>query len=128
MGRENIVVGNTGEGAALTFLRARGYKIVGTNVCTPFGELDIVARRKGFVVFVEVKTRASYSLGPPYLSVTGRKAQKIIQNSLFWLVKNDLYGADWRIDVVSVRLNSDLSVKDIELFENAIEGDYGGYT
>ncbi|MBN1527095.1 MAG: YraN family protein [Candidatus Omnitrophica bacterium] len=128
MGREKIAIGNAGESVAFTFLKKHGYEIIATNVCTPFGELDIVARCKTCTVFVEVKTRTTSSFGPPYLSVTGRKAQKIIQNALFWLVKHDLYGTDWRIDVVSVRLAPDLSVKDIELFENAIEGDYGGYT
>lgn len=123
MGREKIVIGNTGEGVAFTFLKKQGYKIIATNACTPFGELDIVARCKRCTIFVEVKTRTTSSFGPPYLSVTGRKAQKIIQNALFWLVKHDLYGTDWRIDVVSVRLNPDFSVRNIELFENAIEAD-----
>ena len=60
MGRENIIVGKLGERIALGFLKRSGYRILETNFRTPFGELDVVARRGGHIVFVEVKTRRTF--------------------------------------------------------------------
>lgn len=49
--------GRRGEGLAAWFLRLKGYRILGRNLRTPRGEVDIVARKRGCLVFVEVKTR-----------------------------------------------------------------------
>ena len=49
--------GRRGEGLAAWFLRLKGYRILDRNVRTPRGEVDIVARKGGCLVFVEVKTR-----------------------------------------------------------------------
>ena len=121
MGRENMIVGKLGERIALGFLKRSGYRILETNFRTPFGELDVVARHKGHIVFVEVKTRASTSLGPPYLSVTRSKQRHIIRNALAYLKRRNLVDSNWRIDVVSVTLNQEHEVADIELIENAVE-------
>jgi putative endonuclease len=121
MGRGNIYLGRAGEEKAISFLRKRGYRIIGTNFRTPFGELDIIARQKGFIVFAEVKTRLSYSLGPPFLSVTAAKTRRMVRNALFYLKWHDLIDSNWRIDVVSVRLNYDYEVESIEIIENAVE-------
>ena len=59
MGRENKRVGQIGEGIALVLLEQKGYKILGANVRTPLGEIDVVARQKETTVFIEVKTRAT---------------------------------------------------------------------
>ena len=123
MGRENNIVGKFGERAALAFLKNKGYKILETNLSTPFGELDIVARKGRFRVFVEVKTRAGYSLGPPYLSVTRKKQRSIVKNALSYLKRRGLVYSNWRIDVVSVNLSWNHKVEKIELIENAVEND-----
>jgi len=123
MGREKDIVGKAGEIEAAGFLKRNGYKIVAVNVRTPFGELDIVARKEDFIVFVEVKTRTSSSLGPPYLAVTGKKAYHIIRNALCYLKRIGCVDSFWRIDVVSVMLNSSYEAEKIELIENAITAD-----
>ncbi len=121
MGRGNRAVGKTGEMATLEFLKNRGYRILETNARTPFGEIDIVARKKGVPIFVEVKTRATSSLGPPYLSITKTKERHIVKNALAYLKRRGLVESCWRIDVVSVKLNYEYRVESIELFENAVE-------
>ena len=85
MGREKILIGKIGERGAQKFLRKRGYKLVELNYRTFFGEIDVVAKKDGFIVFLEIKTRASSSLGPPYLSVTNQKQRQIIKNALSYL-------------------------------------------
>lgn len=121
MGRGNRIVGETGEKAAVKFLKKRGYKIIETNFRTIFGELDAITIRGGMIVFVEIKTRTTDSLGPPYLAVTGIKQRHIVKNALFYLKMRRLIDPSWRIDVVSVKLNRDLRVENIELIENAVE-------
>lgn len=123
MGRENRDVGQCGEERAVTFLKSNGYEIVERNFRTPFGEIDAVARHEGFTVFVEIKARASSSLGPPLLNVTRSKQRHLIKNALCYLKMRGLVYSDWRIDVVSVKLNEYREIESIELIENAVTGD-----
>lgn len=120
MGREKMFVGRCGERLALEFLKRKGYKVIEMNFRTYFGEIDAVAKKDGFIIFVEIKTRLTSSLGPPYLSITKAKERHIIKNALAYLKIKHLLGADWRIDVVSVKLNYDHELENIELFENAV--------
>jgi len=123
MGRENKIIGKIGEEMAMAFLEQKGYEILGVNVRTPLGEIDIVARRKNVTVFVEVKTRATSSLGPPYLNITRTKQRQIVKNALCYLKSKGLVFSDWRIDVVSVKLNERYEPGSIELIENAVTED-----
>jgi len=124
MGREKKDTGNAGERIAASYLRKKGYRVVESNYRTIFGEIDIVARLAGIIVFVEVKTRTTSSLGPPYLSITKVKEKHMIKNALFYLKAHRLMNASWRIDIVSVKLDQALRVENIELIENAVEDDY----
>jgi len=65
--------GKWGEHAAADYLKGRGYEIVAGNVRTPYGEIDLIAKKDGFVIFVEVKARTSKTFGPPEIAVTPRK-------------------------------------------------------
>ena len=126
MGREKIVIGKIGERRAQEFLRKKGYKITELNYRTFFGEIDAVAKKDDFIVFIEVKTRTGSSLGPPYLSVTIRKQRQIVKNALLYLKRRGLIDSYWRIDVVSVKLNHECEVENIEIIENAVEDYKGG--
>ena len=124
MGREKKETGNIGERLAASYLKKKGYKVVGRNYRTIFGEIDIVARLANFIVFVEVKTRATSSLGPPYLAITKAKERHMVKSALFYLKQHRSVSASWRIDIVSVKLDQAHKVENIELFENAVEDPY----
>jgi putative endonuclease len=124
MGRERIVRGGAGERMAASYLKKKGFSIVERNHRTIFGETDIVAKHKGTLVFVEVKTRTSDSFGPPYLAVTQAKQNHMIKNALIYLKNKGLYTARWRIDVVSVMLDGAGGMTEIKHFENAVEDPY----
>ena len=125
VGREKKVVGQVGEAAAVQFLKKRGYRILGTNVRTIFGEIDIVARKDGFTIFVEVRSRSTSSLGPPYLSIDKTKERHIIKNALAYLKwHKGTVESCWRIDIVSVKLDRNFRVENVELFENAVEDNH----
>ena len=58
MGKNNLS-GAWGEAIAAAYLRKKRYKIIGTNYHSRFGEIDLIAVNREFLVFVEVKTRKS---------------------------------------------------------------------
>ncbi|MFA5255330.1 MAG: YraN family protein [Candidatus Omnitrophota bacterium] len=124
MGRERKMTGAAGERIASSFLKRLGYRILESNFRTPFGEIDIVAKLKSIIVFVEVKSRITSSFGPPHLSVTKLKQRHIVKNALFYLKKRRIINACWRIDIVSVMLNYELKLESIELIENAVEDNH----
>lgn len=117
-------VGKQGEDIAARFLSHNGYKVIGRNVRTFVGEIDIIARKKSSIVFVEIKTRRSSLFGPPYLSVTEKKKRKLIQCALCYLKMKDMLDALCRIDIVSIEIKHVfwfINRVKIEHFENAIE-------
>lgn len=128
MGREKQMVGRTGEAVARSFLTRKGYRIMAANVRTPLGELDLVARHNGSIVFVEVKARATASLGPPFLNMTPRKVRHVVMSALCYLKKYGLLRSRWRIDVVSVKLSVTGAAERIDHFVNAVEDNDRRYT
>ena len=69
--------GNTGEDIATEYLEKQGYIILERNFYCKQGEIDIIAKDKNEVVFVEVKSRSDVGYGLPSEAVT---KQKIVQN------------------------------------------------
>ncbi|HAN20573.1 MAG: hypothetical protein A2Y15_00950 [Clostridiales bacterium GWF2_36_10] len=68
-----MTFGRAGEKAACEYLRQNGYKILASNYIAGGGELDIVALKKGVLVFAEVKTRSSDCFGTPAEAVGEKK-------------------------------------------------------
>jgi putative endonuclease len=76
-------LGVSAESRAALFLIAKAYRIVARRWKTPFGEIDIVARRRRELVFVEVKARDR--LDDAAESVTERNKQRIVAAAELWL-------------------------------------------
>jgi len=76
--------GITAEARAAAYLMAKGYRILAKRFRTPYGEIDIVARRRNLLAFVEVKARAS--LDDAAYAVTPRQQQRIIDAAQAWLM------------------------------------------
>jgi putative endonuclease len=95
-------------GAALRFATAylrragrRPTRILGRRFRTPVGEIDIVARRRGVLVFVEVKARESFEVAAE--AIGPRQRDRIIAAARFWLVAHPQDAARaMRFDVVLV--------------------------
>ena len=58
-------IGDLGEKLAKDFLKKRGYQVLETNYRCPHGEIDIVAKQKKSVVFIEVRTKTGSGYGSP---------------------------------------------------------------
>jgi putative endonuclease len=113
--------GILGEQLARDFLKKRKYKIIETNYRCPHGEIDIVARKKNTVAFIEVRTRTSRDFGIPEESVTPVKKERMIATAYHYLQTHQDLPEHWRIDFVAIELNSDSKPSRIELIENAID-------
>jgi putative endonuclease len=94
--------GSSGEALARDFLRAKGYRILDVNFQTRMGEIDIIARDRKIVVFVEVKFSTGGVFGSPLEWVPPWKQLRIIRVSQAYLAKNRLHDAQVRYDVVAV--------------------------
>ena len=93
--------GRWGEMRAADYLKQNGYTIVGMGYTTRFGEIDIIARKDHFVVFVEVKLRKNDKFGTAASFVTPEKQQRVVTTAGLWLVEND-EGLQPRFDVIEV--------------------------
>ena len=76
--------GVSAEGRAAALLMAKGYRILARRYRTPYGEIDIVARRRNLVAFIEVKARPS--LDDAAYAVTPRQQARIIDAAQAWLL------------------------------------------
>ncbi|MDR2616762.1 MAG: YraN family protein [Endomicrobium sp.] len=105
-------VGFDKEKEALLYIKKLKYKILTTNFTTKFGEIDIVAKDKDTLVFIEVKYRKSLYAGTPQEAVTFAKQQKIIKSAIVYVKKNNIK-SDIRFDIIAIYNNK------IELIQSA---------
>lgn len=109
--------GKRSERLAVEYLKRKGYRILETNYRSSAGEIDIIAREKKTIVFVEVKARSSRRFGSPKAAVTPAKQRKISMAALEYLKRTDRTGASARFDVVAIDTAAGLPA--IEVVKNA---------
>lgn len=95
-------LGAFGENLAEKFLKDKGYSILKKNYHSRFGEIDIVAKDKDTLVFVEVKTRSSFSFGTPLEAINSQKLRKLIKTSQFFLNQFGYGDVPYRFDAIEV--------------------------
>ena len=113
-------VGILGEKLAGDFLIKRGYHILETNYRCPEGEIDIVARHKDSLVFIEVRTKKSWQFGSPEESITPAKMARLRAVAAHYGQTHNNLPPSWRIDVVAIELDKRGQVSRIEIIENAV--------
>ena len=112
--------GNLGEKLARDFLKKKGYKIVETNFRCSDGEIDIVAKQKDCLVFVEVRTKTGTAFGSPEESMTSTKRAKLRMLAARYYQEKSHLPEEWRIDFVAVELEPNGKVRRIEQIESAV--------
>jgi len=103
-------------------LKKKGYRIIEQNYVCKMGEMDIIAKEKDTLVFVEVKTRTSTAFGPPQLAVTPFKQRQLSKVALNFLTEKKLEDIKARFDVVAILLPPEK--EEIELIRNAFDLQY----
>jgi putative endonuclease len=100
--KENRSCGKQAEEEAAGFLESQGYRILFRNYKTRFAEIDIIAREKETLCFIEVKFRSSQRFGLAQEAVTPLKQAKIARAALSFLQENNLTESRCRFDVVAM--------------------------
>lgn len=107
MSKEHLYLGRSAEDTAADLLRRNGYKILARNYKTKLGEIDIIAKDKDILAFVEVKARHTERFGAPAAAVIKQKQRQIAKSALVFLKENKLLNKKARFDVVSVSYAND---------------------
>lgn len=108
----SLSIGARGEKAANAYLQKNGYKILATNFCNKsgrrLGEIDIIAKEKEEIVFVEVKTRiSSGSSMLPEENISRSKLYKLDKTAAFYLRANNIQDAPYRFDAIALVVDQD---------------------
>lgn len=120
MSSKRILLGETGENLAVKYLHQQGYTILHRNYRSRLGEIDIIARHRKSLVFIEVKTRSTTNFGSPAAAVTFRKQSQISRVAEEYLARENLFDTDARFDVISIVLQQGQKPQ-IEVITNAFE-------
>ncbi|MBO4898400.1 MAG: YraN family protein [Clostridia bacterium] len=103
-------IGDIGESQAALYLRLHGYRILKRNFRTRQGEIDIIAQKKGELIFVEVKKRKNDSFGGGSAAVNTAKQQRIIKTAESFL-SNYEKEVPCRFDVIEINANKITHIK-----------------
>jgi putative endonuclease len=122
MTKERLELGKTGEELALKKVKKLGYKCLVKNYRCPLGEIDLIARHKECLVFIEIKTRKGRDIGYAKEAVNLRKKRQISKAALYYMKENNCPDVRSRFDVVAVSINRE--VPEIEVIQDAFELTY----
>lgn len=107
-------IGTEQETRVLEYLQKQGYEILVRNFYTKYGEIDLIAKKDVYLVFVEVKYRSDERFGAPEEAVGFRKQRNIIAAARYYLYKNGIsFDTPCRFDVAGIIGN------EIRITENA---------
>ena len=123
MANSRLRLGNWGERVARNFLANKGCRVLETGFRCAWGEVDIVASDGDELVFVEVRTRRGIALGTPQESVTRAKARRLTATAQSYMEERGVAGADWRIDLISIVLDSSGRVQELSHLAHAVEAE-----
>ena len=102
---DSLNLGPRGEALAWNFLRKQGYSILEKNYRIRLGEIDVIARKKEWIAFIEVKTRLDHQFGTPGESINWRKQRKLTRVAQTYLQAKGLENQPSRFDVLSITWN-----------------------
>ena len=122
------MVGDIGENIACDFLRKKGFEVVERNYLRKWGEIDIVAKKKGIIHFVEVKSVSHETKVGDVIHETGfrpednmhpAKLQRLFRTIQTYLLHKKLE-SDFQLDLVTVQMDMRTQEARVELIENIV--------
>lgn len=109
--RESELLGRWGEDLAAEYLRKKKYRLVACNYRCRFGEIDLIAENKKYLVFVEVKLRKTPDFARAMEFVDGRKQERLRQTAAMFLAQHEDWAKQPRFDVVEIYAPQGLQTK-----------------
>ena len=119
MTKERLDLGSLGEELATRKVKRLGYKCIERNYRCSLGEIDLIAKDKDCLVFIEIKTRKGRSTGFAKEAVNQRKMRQISKVALSYMKSNNCCDTRARFDVVAVNITGDR--EEIEVIKDAFE-------
>lgn len=114
-------LGDLGENIAEQYLKKRGYIILERNYNKKWGEIDIIAKFKKDIVFVEVKSQKKGSNFLPSQNINFHKQQRLIRAAQTWLAENKISeDIGWQIDALIVELDFENKNAKVEHLRNCV--------
>lgn len=115
----NKEFGDWGEQIAVDYLNDHNVRIIGRNIRTNYGEIDILGQKDGILIFFEVKTRRTENFGNPEDAVNYIKQEHMKNSAIEFIQSNSNMEIDWRIDVIAIYTGKNNKLQ-IRWFKNAI--------
>lgn len=121
-------IGDIGENIAYDFLKGKGYEIIERNYLQKWGELDIVARKRGKIHFIEVKSVSRVTLPKDVSDETGyrpednihpAKLERLARTMQTYMLHKKL-DCDFQLDLVTVQMDMENRTARVELLENIV--------
>jgi putative endonuclease len=113
-------LGKDSEQLAVDFLQKNGYTIIQRNFRIRGGEIDIIAKEKNTLVFIEVKSRTTTRYGHAIQSLTSQQQKRLSKTALTYLYQHKMNNQSARFDVVAIQKNQ-YTGTEIRLIRNAFE-------
>ncbi len=109
----NREFGAKGEDLACEYLKKNGYEILERNKhFSKLCEVDIIAKYKNKIIFIEVKTRKTNAYGTPLEAITKNKYKNIKTGVLSYLAENKI--SDYQIDVIGITIHPTLRIEHLK--------------
>jgi len=122
MAWDKKIEGELGERLAVEYLKRNNFKILEQNFRTRNGEIDIIAidenEKPSVLSFIEVKTRKTTDFGTPLEAIGYYKLQALLRTAKFYKVIHPRLPDSLRLDAVSILLNPDNTLSEIQLVKN----------
>ena len=126
---EKRKLGDIGENIACDYLSRHGFEILDRNYLRKWGELDIIAKKKGIIRFVEVKSVSCVILPANVIHETGyrpeenvhpQKLKRLARAIQTYILEKRLDNMDWQLDIITVKIDQTNRKARVEMLENII--------
>ncbi len=118
--RRRVGLGRGGESLAVTWLEARGMRVLARNWRCPYGEVDVIALQNGVLIFVEVKTRRGERMGAPEEAITPAKRRHMVATAQAYMAERGCEEQPFRLDVLAVQLTPGGTLLEVRHYPNAV--------
>jgi len=115
-------IGEIGEEIAVKYLRKEGYYIVERNYRNKFGEIDIIAAKDNYTIFIEVKSRSSENYIELAHSLYYRQIHKMRRAAIFYFAEKNIHLSSIRFDLIALKIDPAAKrIDKLKHFKNIID-------
>ena len=115
-------IGEIGEDIAVKYLKKKGYYIIERNYCNKFGEIDIIAEKENYKIFIEVKSRTSENYLELAHSLYNKQIAHLRKAAVYFFVDQNIYLSPIRFDLIAIKIDpAARKIDKLKHFKNIID-------